>query len=92
MPSTLKNNKSKNRFELDIDDHIAFVEYEPSATSLTLTHTEVPKELGGRGVGSILAKAVLENIRDHGLKVNPQCEFIAGYIKKHPEFNSLVVH
>ncbi|RYE39566.1 MAG: N-acetyltransferase [Hyphomicrobiales bacterium] len=90
MPSTLRNNKSKSRFELDIDDHIAFVDYEATPTALTLTHAEVPKELGGRGVGSILAKAVLENIRDHGLKVNPQCEFMAGYIKKHPEFSSLV--
>jgi uncharacterized protein len=91
MPSTLRNNKSKSRFELEIDDHLAFVEYAmPSSGSITLLHTEVPKELGGRGVGSILAKAVLENIRAHGLKVEPKCEFLAGYIKKHPEFGSLV--
>ena len=91
MPSTLRNNKSKSRFELEIDDHIAFVDYVmPTETSITLLHTEVPKELGGRGVGSILAKAVLENIRTHGLKVEARCEFLAGYIKKHPEFSSLV--
>jgi len=91
MPSTLRNNKSKSRFELEIDDYVAFVDYAmPSAGSITLLHTEVPKELGGRGVGSILAKAVLENVRSHGLKVEPRCEFMAGYIKKHPEFSSLV--
>jgi predicted GNAT family acetyltransferase len=90
MPSTLRNNKSRNRFELEIDDHVAFVDYAMSSGSITLLHTEVPKELGGRGVGSILAKAVLENIRSHGLKVEPRCEFLAGYIKKHPEFAALV--
>ena len=91
MPSTLRNNKSKSRFELEIDDHIAYVDYTmPTETSIALLHTEVPKELGGRGVGSIMAKAVLENIRAHGLKVEPRCEFLAGYIKKHPEFGSLV--
>lgn len=91
MPPTLRNNKSKSRFELEIDDYIAFVEYVmPSAGAITLLHTEVPKELGGRGVGSILAKAVLENVRAHGLKVEPRCEFLAGYIKKHPESCSLV--
>ena len=91
MPSTLRNNKSKSRFELDIDDHIAFVDYTmPTPSSIVLLHTEVPKELGGRGVGSILAKAVLENIRAHGLKVEARCEFVAGYIKKHPEFGSLL--
>jgi predicted GNAT family acetyltransferase len=91
MTSTLRNNKSKNRFELEIDDYMAYVEYAlPSPGSITLLHTEVPKELGGRGVGSILAKAVLENIRAQGLKVEPRCEFLAGYIKKHPEFGSLL--
>lgn len=90
MTSTLRNNKSKNRFELEIDDYMAFVEYTLSSGSITLLHTEVPKELGGRGVGSILAKAVLENIRRQGLKVEPRCEFLAGYIKKHPEFAALV--
>jgi len=62
----------------------------PTPSSIVLLHTEVPKELGGRGVGSILAKAVLENIRAHGLKVEVRCEFVAGYIKKHPEFGSLL--
>lgn len=90
MPPTLRNNKSKNRFELEIDDYIAFVDYQLSPGSIALVHTEVPKELAGRGVGSILAKAVLENVRSHGLKVEPRCEFLAGYIKKHPEFASLV--
>jgi predicted GNAT family acetyltransferase len=91
MTSTLRNNKTKNRFELEIDDYMAYVEYTlPSPGSITLLHTEVPKELGGRGVGSILAKAVLENIRTQGLKVEPRCEFLAGYIKKHPEFASLL--
>lgn len=90
MPNTFRNNKSKNRFELEIDDHLAFVDYEMSPGSIALTHTEVPKELGGRGVGSILAKAVLENVRAQGMKVEPRCEFLAGYIKKHPEFADLV--
>jgi len=90
MPSTLRNNKSRNRFELEIDDHMAFVDYAQSPGSITLLHTEVPKELGGRGVGSILAKAVLETVRAQGLKVEARCEFLAGYIKKHPEFAALV--
>lgn len=90
MPNTFRNNKSKNRFELEIDDHLAFVDYEMSPGSIALVHTEVPKELGGRGVGSILAKAVLENVRAQGIKCEPRCEFLAGYIKKHPEFAGLV--
>lgn len=90
MPPTLRNNKSRSRFELEIDDYTAFVDYELSPGAIALVHTEVPKELGGRGIGSILAKAVLENVRAQGLKVEPRCEFLAGYIKKHPDSATLV--
>ncbi len=90
MPPTLRNNKSRSRFELEIDDYTAFVDYELSPGTIVLIHTEVPKELSGRGIGSILAKAVLENVRAQGLKVEPRCEFLAGYIKKHPDSATLV--
>ena len=86
----VKDNPARSRYELEVDGHIAFVLYKLHPGMIDLIHTEVPKELGGRGVGSILAKAVLENIRSHGLKVEPRCEFLAGYIKKHPEFGSLL--
>ncbi|MFP5504097.1 MAG: GNAT family N-acetyltransferase, partial [Candidatus Sericytochromatia bacterium] len=44
----------------------------------------------GRGVGSQLAKAGLECARAEGLEVEPVCSFIAGYIRKHPEYRPLV--
>ncbi|HEX7775877.1 MAG TPA: GNAT family N-acetyltransferase, partial [Parvibaculum sp.] len=53
--------------------------------------TVVPEELGGKGVGSRLAKGALDAVRAEGLKVVPQCPFIAAYIKKHPEYQPLVI-
>jgi predicted GNAT family acetyltransferase len=50
----------------------------------------VPKALGGRGVGSKLATGVLEYIRGRGLRVVPECEFMASFIKRHPEHTDLV--
>jgi predicted GNAT family acetyltransferase len=55
-----------------------------------LTHTEVPQELSGRGIGSRLARGVLDDIRAAGLKVVAKCPFMAGYIGKHPEYADLV--
>jgi len=40
--------------------------------------------------GSSLAKGVLEAIRAEGRTVVPQCEFIAGYLERHPEYQDLV--
>jgi uncharacterized protein len=56
---------------------------------ITFTHTEVPAELGGRGIGSQLARGALEQVRARGLKVVSRCEFMAGYIAKHSEHGDL---
>lgn len=86
----IRDNKEKNRFEAEIEGHIAFVEYEVSPDVLVLTHTEVPKELGGRGIGSELVEAVLMQAELRGFKVKPECGFIKKYIERHPEWESIV--
>ena len=54
-----------------------------------MLHTEVPKELEGRGIGSTLIRGVLDAARKEGLKVNPLCPFAKAYIGKHPEYADL---
>ena len=85
------DNAARSRYELVVDGVTAFVTYVRHGDRLTLVHTEVPQALGGRGVGSSLATAVLEDIRGRGLHIVPECEFIAAFIKRHPEFADLVV-
>jgi uncharacterized protein len=89
--SDVVDNPAKSRFELDIDGHVAVAHYRLSPGVITFTHTEVPKALSGRGVGSMLARGALDHIRANGLKVVAQCEFIAGYLGKHPEYADLAV-
>lgn len=86
----VRDDVEKSRFELAVDGHTAIAAYRLSPDTITFTHTEVPKELGGRGIGSQLAKGALDQARARGLKVVPLCPFIKGYIEKHPEFADLV--
>ena len=88
--SEVTQNTAASRFELEVDGHIAAAYYEQTGKVITFTHTEVPPELGGRGVGSQLAKGALDWVRALGLKVVAQCPFIAGYIGKHPEYQDLL--
>jgi predicted GNAT family acetyltransferase len=87
---TVRNNVEAQRYELEVDGHVAFVSYRRSCGVVSLDHTEVPPALGGRGVGSTLVKGMLDLARSEGLKVVPQCPFIAAYIEKHPEYRDLV--
>lgn len=88
----LINNTDSNQYEFHIDGYIPKIEYVKSANGeIYLTHTEVPYELEGRGIGSQLAYKVLEDIKTQGLRLVPLCPFVAGYIKKHPEWKEIVM-
>jgi len=89
MTNTVRDNTERHRFELDADGHIAFANYERGDGVLTMLHTEVPKELEGRGIGSALIRGVLDTARREGVKVKPLCPFTRAYIDKHPEYADL---
>jgi predicted GNAT family acetyltransferase len=90
MPATVRNNPARTRYELDVDGHLAVAVYTLAPGVITFVHTEVPKELGGRGVGTTLARGALEDVRRQGLKVVVRCSFIKAFMAKHPEFNDLL--
>jgi len=85
MPSAVRDNPQLHRFELDADGHVAFSEYQRAGDTITFMHTEVPKALEGRGIGSALVRGALEIAKAQGLAIKARCPFVAGYIKKHPE-------
>ena len=62
MNDTVSNNAAQHRFELAVDGHIAAAYYEKSGDVITFEHTEVPAELGGKGIGSKLVKGALPEI------------------------------
>jgi uncharacterized protein len=90
MTDHFHDNDARNRFELEIEGAIAFVSYRKSPGAMTLEHTEVPPELGGKGIGSKIARATLDAVRAQGRKLTVECEFIQGFMKKHPEYNDLL--
>ncbi|MDQ4122522.1 MAG: N-acetyltransferase [Acidobacteriota bacterium] len=85
------DNKEKERFEIDLDGKTALIDYSEQNGVVAMTHTEVPAEFEGKGVGSRLVKGALEIVKNDGKRVRPLCTFVAAYIKRHPEYESLVV-
>jgi predicted GNAT family acetyltransferase len=90
MPDTIRDNQALHRFELDVGGHTAVAHYQIDGGVITFTHTEVPPELGGQGVGSRLVRGALDAVRANGLKVVAKCPFVSAYLGKHPEYNDLV--
>jgi predicted GNAT family acetyltransferase len=84
------DNKTEHRFELSVEGHIAATYYKRADGVITFVHTEVPPELGGKGVGSKLIKGALDQVRAEGLKVIPQCPFVKAWIDKHADYADLL--
>ena len=88
--SQVHDNPAEHRYELAVDGQTAFAAYQREGDALVFTHTEVPPELEGRGVGSRLVAGALAEVRAKGLKVVPQCPFVAAYMERHPETRDLL--
>ncbi|WP_422739491.1 GNAT family N-acetyltransferase [Micromonospora sp. WMMD729] len=93
MSSLVEDNPAKNRFEILVDDALAgFTAYVPRGQDvLVFTHTEVDPRFQGKGVGSVLIRGTLDQVRARGARVVPQCPFVAAFIDKHPEYADLVL-
>lgn len=87
----LINNEDGKQFELHIDGKIAKIEYIRAKEKIYLTHTEVPKGMEGKGIGTDMIRQALEIIKEQGLTLVPLCPFVALYLKRHPEWKSLVL-
>jgi hypothetical protein len=82
--------QTPDRFELHIGDQTAFIEYRMMHGVIVMTHTEVPQQLEGQGIGSRLVKGALEIVRASDKQILPSCPFVASYIKRHPDYEPLV--
>lgn len=87
----ITHNPTTQRFETTIDGHTAYLSYEAiDDTTLDYNHTIVPSELGGRGVGTALVKFALDYAKENNKAVVPSCSFVASFLQKHPEYQSLL--
>ena len=88
--SDIIDNKAQHRFELEVDGHLAASYYKIDDGVITFLHTEVPPELGGKGIGSRLIKGALDQVRAEGLKVVAECQFVKAFIGKNPAYQDLL--
>lgn len=85
------DNAEAQRYEARVDGGLAgFAQYRVEGDRVVFTHTEVDDAYEGQGVGSSLARAALDDVRASGRSVVPECEFIRGWIDKHPAYADLV--
>jgi predicted GNAT family acetyltransferase len=86
----LRVNNGANRFELEVEGHVAFIDYTLKRELLFLIHTEVPEALQGKGIAGIIVQKTFEYAKKNGYQIVPLCPYVRTYLERHPEWKELV--
>lgn len=79
-------NTGEHRWELRLDDQVVAAAYfERHPDHLTVTRSEVRSDLEGQGLGSILVRGLLEDVRAEGASIDVDCPFVREYLRRHPD-------
>jgi uncharacterized protein len=94
MPFAIQHDRRAHRFETHVEGARCELDYTltPGAGSdiMTITHTGVPAEVGGRGIAAALVEAALNAAREEGWKVVPACSYAAVWMQRHPAYRDLL--
>lgn len=91
MAYEIRHNGQKSQYETEVEGQTAYVSYDlEDPKRIVFTHTIVPDELSGRGIAKELVKHALDDARNKGLTVVPQCSYVSAFITRHPEYRDLV--
>lgn len=71
-------------------DLAGFVTYQLTGKIIVYTHTQVLSAYEGQGVGSALARSVMDDAREQGRTVVPMCPFISKWLQTHTEYDDIV--
>ncbi|RFA07889.1 GNAT family N-acetyltransferase [Subtercola boreus] len=92
MSTQIRHEADHHRYVLVVDDReAALADYRTEGDAIVFTHTEVDPSRRQSGLGGNLVKGALDDVRiNTGLKVVPECPFVAEWIDVHPEYHELV--
>jgi predicted GNAT family acetyltransferase len=87
----VRDNPARSRYEIVVDGETAgSAYYRLHGDVAEFTHTEISGAFEGRGLGSTLIRAALDDARSRGRQALPQCPFVRDFIAKHGEYVDLV--
>jgi uncharacterized protein len=83
--STVTDNETARRFELEEDGHLAYASYRRSGNAVSIPHVESAMELRGKGSAGRLMEGIAALARENGFKVVPTCPYAVAWFRRHPE-------
>ena len=79
------HDEAAGRLQAEVDGHRAELVYRVEGELMLMLHTWVPTAIEGRGVGSALVRAALEEAERRDLTIVPVCSFVRGWLDRHSD-------
>jgi predicted GNAT family acetyltransferase len=87
----VRNNAEASRYELLVDGQLAGIaDYQVTGDRVVFPHTEIVGSMRGQGLGAVLVRAALDDVRTTGRTVVPACWYVAQFIDEHPDYRDLL--
>ena len=92
MATDVQFNDERSRYELFVDGKLAGIaDCHPQGDALAFPHTEIDRSMRGRGLGAVLVRGALDDVRRRGAtRILPQCWFVAEFVDANPEYKDLL--
>jgi uncharacterized protein len=90
MELQVRNAEERRRYELVRGDEVlGIADYRVEGDEVVFPHTEIRSDLRGQGLGDVLVRGALEDVRARGKTVVPRCWFVMEFLELHPEYADL---
>lgn len=89
--TVVRDDEDNHRYVLELDGKVAgFTVYHLRGGRYYFVHTEVETGHEGEGLGSILVRGALDDVRARGETIVPLCPFVAAWLTRHPDYQNLI--
>jgi predicted GNAT family acetyltransferase len=86
----VRDNGEQGRYEIvEGGKVVGIADYRVMGDRVLFPHTEIDPSRRGQGVGSVLVRGALDDVRRQGKTVVPQCWYVAQFIDENPDYTDL---
>lgn len=90
MDTQVRKAEDRSRYELLLDGRVVGVaDYHDTGDALVFPHTEIDRAHRGKGLGEVLVRAALDDVRSQGRTIVPSCWFVRDFLAAHPDYDDL---
>lgn len=93
MDAEIRHDADRSTYELVVDGEVAAhaVARDGEGDVTVMPHTVVDPARRGQGLGEVLVRGALDDLRRRGRRVVPTCWFVAEVMDRHDEYADLRV-